>query len=111
MKKYFLILISIVFFKEVKAQKEYKFWNDEMIKIATPTSNEDWINIKTDVKINVGSFFENNKQALGLTNDDEMKQYKKEEDNLGFTHIWYQQCGIYFTFKSWKFGFCKWEIS
>jgi bacillolysin len=82
------------------AQNDTGFWNSEMIKIATPTSNADWINIKPEIKINASTFFINEKKALGLGANDEMRLYKTETDKIGFTHSLYVQ-----YFKGYKIFF------
>ena len=87
----FLTCILIVSTQNLYAQNDSSFWNSEMIKIATPTSNEDWINIKPEIKINASLFFVNEKKALGLQVNDEMRLYKTETDKIGFTHYRYNQ--------------------
>ena len=62
-----------------------------MSRIATETSHDGWINIKPEVTISPLSFFTNQKKALGLTANDEMKLYKTETDNIGYTHYRFQQ--------------------
>ncbi len=87
----FLTCILIVGTQNLYAQTDSGFWNSEMIKIATPASNEDWINIKPEIKINASLFFVNEKKALGLQVNDEMRLYKTETDKIGFTHYRYNQ--------------------
>jgi bacillolysin len=89
-----IIVTGLLFFivtGSVFAQKVTNFWTAEMIRIAEPMSNEDWIRIKPEIKLTATQFFTIQKQALGLDNDDELKVRKVEIDNLGITHTRYQQ--------------------
>lgn len=87
-----LALCAFVFcIENAQAQTDSLFWNSEMSKIATPTSNADWINIKPEIVINPLTFFSTQKKALTLGANDEMRLYKKEKDNIGMTHYQYQQ--------------------
>jgi bacillolysin len=88
---FFLLLILLSASGFLVAQTEYPFWNNEMSKIATETSNESWINIKPGVTISPLTFFADQKKALGLAVNDEMKLYKTEQDQIGFTHYRFQQ--------------------
>lgn len=88
---YLLCSILLLNIMGALAQKDSIFWNNEMIKIATATSNADWINIKPDVLINPLTFFTNQKKTLNLSADDDMRLYKTEVDKIGFTHYRYQQ--------------------
>ncbi len=75
----------------VYAQIDSLFWNPEMERIATPTSNSGWINIRPEVTIIPLSFFKEYKQALQLGSNDDMQPIKTETDKIGFTHYQYQQ--------------------
>ncbi|MBC7507329.1 MAG: M4 family metallopeptidase [Ferruginibacter sp.] len=89
-----IILVTLVtafFAKPVFAQTDTLFWNNEMIKIATPNSSAHWINIKPGISIKPSAFFISQKKALGLGVNDEMRLFKTENDNLGMTHYRYQQ--------------------
>jgi bacillolysin len=90
-KLFIVACLSIMVTQYSYAQNERNFWNDEMVRIATPTSNEDWINIKPDIRISATSFFVNEKNALGLSFNDEMRLFKTETDKIGFTHYRYYQ--------------------
>lgn len=93
MKNKFFLLAGILLFstKILYAQKDSLFWNNEMTKIATATSNADWINIKPEVLITSSTFFINEKKALGLGQNDEMRLDKTVTDQIGMTHSHYQQ--------------------
>ena len=90
-KIFLLACIAFLSINEVHAQADSLFWNNEMSKIATPTSNADWINIKPEVIIKPSTFFTSQKKALGLGINDEMRLYKIEPDKIGMTHYRYQQ--------------------
>ena len=69
--KFFLLTVTLVFgVKSLYAQVDTLFWNKEIAKIATPTSNAGWINIKPEVFIASSTFFINEKKkhlVLGKT--------------------------------------------
>lgn len=48
------------------AQTDSLFWNGEMLKIATPTSNANWINIQPGISIRPSRFLLNTKKHYGL---------------------------------------------
>src|SRR5690349_11507340 len=87
----FLLIVLLSANEFTAAQTDSLFWNNEMSRIATETSHDGWINIKPEVTISPLSFFTNQKKALGLTANDEMKLYKTETDNIGYTHYRFQQ--------------------
>ena len=90
-KKLFLKLLLLLLVNGVHGQTDSLFRNSEMAKIATATSNADWINIKPEIKLDPLTFFANNKKALALGTDDEMKIYRTEKDKTGITHYRYNQ--------------------
>ena len=93
----FRILIACTFFllfQTARAQTDSSsrdFWNDTTRKIATPSSNEKWIDFRVDAKINATNFFKDYGAALRLSKSDDMRLYKIEKDNLGFTHYRFMQ--------------------
>lgn len=87
----FLTCMAIFYASGLWAQTDSVFWNAAMKKIAGPTSNADWINIKQDIEINPLTFFVNYKQALRLGINDEMRLDKTLADKIGMTHYRYQQ--------------------
>ena len=87
----FLLIVLLSANEFTAAQTDSLFWNNEISRIATETSHDGWINIKPEVTISPLSFFTNQKKALGLTANDEMKLYKTETDNIGYTHYRFQQ--------------------
>ena len=88
--KIFLLLIFIFEIKSTNAQQNNK-QQDAFEKIAAPNSKKGWVFIKENKKIIAKAFFEQNKIAFGLGANDEMKLYKIQNDELGFTHYRYQQ--------------------
>ncbi len=86
-----LLFFSMVCSFIATAQADSLFWNKEMIKIATVSSNADWINIKPEVIINPSTFFTSYKQALNLGANDEMRLDKTLVDKIGMIHYQYQQ--------------------
>ena len=52
------------------------FWNDTLRRIALPTSNERWIDLREDAHINATSFFKEYGAALRLTANDEMRMFR-----------------------------------
>jgi bacillolysin len=93
MKNKLFLLSTLLMLKcvSVFAQKEKLFWNEDMRKIAEPTSTAEWIRIKTEVSLNATTFFSTQKKALQLNDEDDMRLYKPEQDNIGFTHYRFQQ--------------------
>ena len=93
----FRILVACTFFllfQTARAQTDSSsrdFWNDTTRKIATPSSNEKWIDFRVDAKINATNFFKDYGAALRLSKSDDMRLYKIEKDNLGFTHYRFMQ--------------------
>ena len=90
-KIYLLTGMLIIGLQGLHAQADKQFWNTEMKKIATETSNADWINIKPDTSINPLTFFINHKKALGLGESDYMVLYKTEKDKALIDHYRYNQ--------------------
>lgn len=71
--------------------QDTSFWNKRMIQIAAPTSTPDWIKIKPETNIRAKLFFTDLKTSLGLSPQDEMRNYKTETDKTGITHYRYNQ--------------------
>ncbi|MEP7144930.1 MAG: M4 family metallopeptidase [Ferruginibacter sp.] len=90
-KIYFLISIILLGIAPVYAQKDSVFWNSEMKKIAGPTSNADWINIKQEINLDPQTFFSKEKKALALGLNDDMRLNKTEKDKTGITHYRFDQ--------------------
>lgn len=67
------------------------FLNDTLAKIAFPTSNERWIDIKPEAKVDALNFFKDYGKAIGLGQDEQMNLYNIIHDNLGYTHYCYNQ--------------------
>lgn len=63
----------------------------EMMKIAKPESEINWINFKDSTNINPASLFTEFKAAFNLKNDDKMQIVQITKDDLGYTHHRYQQ--------------------
>jgi len=90
-KKLFFLCTLLFCIGRIQAQTDSLFWNSEMVKIATPTSNADWIHIKPEITINPLTFFSTQKKALNLGANDEMRLQKTEEDKIGMIHYQYYQ--------------------
>ena len=90
-KIYLVISMLLLGIGSVQSQADSLFWNSEMIKIATPTSNADWINIKPEILLDPLTFFIYQKKALNQGPNDEMRLDKTETDNIGMTHSRYLQ--------------------
>ncbi|MEO8150894.1 MAG: M4 family metallopeptidase [Bacteroidia bacterium] len=67
------------------------FLNKTLEQIVLPSSDANWIELRTDANINPERFFVDYTAALGLSKDDEMRLYKIKTDNLGFTHYRFNQ--------------------
>lgn len=87
----YLLFILLVGADIIYAQTDTLIPNRQLLAIAKPTRNEDWIVIKDDVKIDPLKFFFSYKPAMGLTVNDEMRLYKTETDKIGFTHFSFNQ--------------------
>ncbi len=99
-KIYLLVSMLLLGIGSVHSQSDSLFWNSEMIKIATPTSNADWINIKPEILLDPLTFFISQKKALNQGPNDEMRLDKTETDKIGMTHYRYLQ-----YFKGYKINF------
>lgn len=67
------------------------FWNDTLRRIALPTSNERWIDLREDAHINATSFFKEYGAALRLTANDEMRMFRVKKDPMGNVHYRFNQ--------------------
>ncbi|MEQ9062816.1 MAG: M4 family metallopeptidase [Vicingaceae bacterium] len=65
-------------------EQEYSFWNKQMMEIADPLSEPNWLIIKKGMEIPEASFFQNYSQALGLGEKDDLRLIRSENDELGF---------------------------
>ena len=66
-------------------------FNSKFSSIAKPGSSRDWVDFSEGTVIKPTTIFEDFKDAFELSNDDQMKIKKTENDELGFTHYRYQQ--------------------
>ena len=69
----------------------YDLMNNSMKQIASTESEENWIKFKPTAKIKPETIFEEHKTAFELSTFDKMKVNKSFKDDIGFTHINYQQ--------------------
>jgi bacillolysin len=91
MRKSTTLLYLLVTFVAGKAQVSTDSLNGELRKIAKPESTSTFIKFKEDATVNPVTIFNELKQAFNLGNDDQMRIFKTEDDELGFTHRRYQQ--------------------
>ena len=73
------------------AQKAAKQLSPLLQGYATGASTANWIDFREDVIINPNSLFEDLKKAFELSQDDQMKIQRIQDDNIGFKHYRYQQ--------------------
>lgn len=69
----------------------YDSMNNSMKQIASIESEENWIKFKPTAKIKPETLFEEHKTAFELSDFDKMKVNKSFIDDIGFSHINYQQ--------------------
>lgn len=69
----------------------YDLLNPTMKQIASPESEEHWIRFNSSAKVNPETIFEVHKTAFELSANDKMLVNKSFIDDIGFTHINYQQ--------------------
>ncbi len=86
-----LFLAIILALTSTNAQPVNQFWNEAMQKIAEPLSRPDWIQFKPEAIIEPLTIFVTQKSAFSLGLNDEMKVYRIEKDDLGFTHYRFNQ--------------------
>lgn len=97
--KNFIIILSIFIIEMntfmVSAQKILIIPSDslsfQMKQIATAESQTNWIKFKENANIRAETMFSEYKSAFGLSDDDEMVNYKTDKDDLGFTQNHFQQ--------------------
>lgn len=90
--KSFIILITL--FIPIKSFTQSVFFetlNNSMKQIASVESEEHWIRFKPSAKIKPETIFEEHKTAFELSDFDKMKVNRSFIDDIGFTHINYQQ--------------------
>ncbi|NNV57117.1 M4 family metallopeptidase, partial [Limnovirga soli] len=87
----FLVLFILQTARAQTDVSNQDFWNDTLRRIALPSSNQNWMNLRTDANINALKFFKEYGKALRLGNDDDMRLYKTEKDELGFIHYRFNQ--------------------
>jgi len=88
------VLLLLVIVQTTRAQTDLSkqdFWNDTLRRIALPSSDQNWMSLRTDANINPVKFFKEYGKALRLSNDDDMRLYKTEKDELGFMHYRFNQ--------------------
>lgn len=85
-----LALLALFVAGSVIGQAE-KPLSEKFKNIAKPGSNREWLTFWQDSSIRPGTFFTKFKDALELSNDDQMTINKIKKDELGFTHFRYQQ--------------------
>ena len=89
-----ILLILITLFIPIKSFTQSVFFetlNNSMKQIASVESEEHWIRFKSSAKIKPETIFEEHKTAFELSDFDKMKVNKSFIDDIGFTHINYQQ--------------------
>ncbi len=57
----------------------------------TGGSTANWLEFREDVTLNPATIFEDLKKAFELSNDDQMKIQRTQDDNIGYKHYRYQQ--------------------
>ncbi len=85
-----LLLIFILIGINIQAQTDAAFWNRDMQRIAKSSSVNGWVQFKPEGKIKHQDFFQNNKAAFGLKNDDDMVLVQTHSDDLDLVHYKYQ---------------------
>lgn len=69
----------------------YDSLNPSMKQIALPESEQNWIRFKSSQKISPETIFEDYKTAFELTTNDKMVKNHSFKDDIGLSHINYQQ--------------------
>lgn len=86
-----LLLIISLFSFQAFSQHHQKKLSHELAKIARPDSRNGWIRFNQDANVIPETFFNEYKDALELSPEDDMRLARIKKDDLGFTHYRYQQ--------------------
>jgi Zn-dependent metalloprotease len=60
-------------------------------EIAKPVTTKGWIDFRENNNLNPETILSESKQLFGLTEQDDMQQYKIQTDEIGYTHFRFQQ--------------------